>query len=179
MSIKPSIAMNLRLFVPAALILFTLGCGRTASVSDQVTANVERTVKEVVVTEGVPVTVADLSIEGMSCEQMCGGAIRKALAGLGVEGTEIKMNEAEGPDHAIVTYDPGKVSDAQMIEAIQKLHDGQYKVIAVAITKQVKGTTATSGEEKAASDEKGVSAYSGREVVLPSIVALLSRILRL
>lgn len=171
--------MNARLFLPtafAATLLFACG----TSTPDPVAAipGVERIVKEVAITSGVPVTMADLSIEGMSCEMMCGGSIKKALAALGVTGTEIKMNEAEGPDHAIVTYDESKITDAQMIEAIQKLHDGQYKVLAVTITKEVKGASASNSEAKQEAQDEGVSVSVPKEVVLPSILAILSRILR-
>ncbi|HMC97999.1 MAG TPA: heavy-metal-associated domain-containing protein, partial [Flavobacteriales bacterium] len=124
-------------------------------------------------------TTADLTIEGMSCEMMCGGSIRKALAALGVEGTEIKMSEGDAPDHAIVTYNESKVTDAQMVEAIQKLHDGQYTVKAVSITKQVLGSAATKNEGPKTEEEKGVSAYSSRtSTVLTGVLAILTRILR-
>ncbi|MBP6699492.1 MAG: heavy-metal-associated domain-containing protein, partial [Flavobacteriales bacterium] len=86
-------------------------------------AGVARTVSEVAITSGTPVTFADLSVEGMSCEMMCGGSIKKALAALpGVVGTEIKFEEGEAVDHAIVTFDPAQVNDAQLVEAVQKIH---------------------------------------------------------
>ncbi len=154
-------------------------CGTSSGpAADAVVEGVQRTVKEVTITSGEPVTMADLSIEGMSCEMMCGGSIKKALAGLGVTNTEIKMNESEGPDHAIVTYDASKVSDAQMIEAIQKLYDGQYKVVAVTVTKEVKGTSASNAGTEESKEEGAVSVSIPKEVVVPSIVALLTRILR-
>ena len=62
-------------------------CGSAAAV-----AGVARTVSEVAITSGTPVTFADLSVEGMRCEMMCGGSIKKALAALpGVVGTELKF----------------------------------------------------------------------------------------
>ena len=174
-----TIAMTLRLFVPAALVAsFFYSCGTSTADQVAVIPGVERIVREVSITSGEPVTTADLSIEGMSCEMMCGGSIKKALAALGVTGTEIKMNEAEGPDHAIVTYDDGKITDVQMIEAIQKLHDGQYKVLAVSITKEVLGTSASNSDAEQKVEEEGVSVSVPEEVVLPSILAILSRIIR-
>jgi len=159
----------------AALLL---GCGQSTPTAEAVIPGVERIVHEVVITSGEPVTLADLSIEGMSCEMMCGGSIKKALAALGVTGTEIKMSEVEGPDHAIVTYDAAKISDTEMIQVIHKLHDGQYKVLAVTITKEVKGNSASNSDPAAQSEDDEVSVYSPQEVVLPSIIALLGRILR-
>lgn len=172
--------MNRRKHILAlAAALVIMGCGRTAAPVEETLAQVQRTVTEVAITAGEPVAIADLSIEGMSCEMACGGAIRKALAKLGVDGTEIKMAEAEGPDHAVVTYDATKVSDEQMINAIQAIHDGQFKVVAVSITKQVKGSANGKAEPSKSEKEDGVQAYSPSEVVLPSVLAILSRILRM
>ena len=116
------------------LLITTLiaACSGNAPV-EQAVSSVARTVNEVAITSGEPVTIADLSIDGMSCEQMCGGAIKKALAKLGVQGTEIRMSEDDSPNHAIVTYNGSTLTDAQIIEAIQALHDGQYKVLALSL----------------------------------------------
>lgn len=143
-------------------------------------AGVERVVTEVAINAGVPVTMADLSIDGMSCEMMCGGSIKKALAKLpGVSGTEIKFVEGDERDHAIVTYDPTQVTDAEMVEAIQALHDGQYKVLAVNITKQVLAPGGSAGDANKAKNEEGsVSVYAPSSTVLPNILALLTQILR-
>jgi copper chaperone CopZ len=176
-----SFAMNFRYLSIAALFTSLLiGCSERPAVTvDTLAAGVERTVKEVAITSGDPITFADLSIEGMSCEMMCGGSIKKALAKLpGVNSTEIKFVEGDERDHAIVTYDETKVSDAQMIEAIQKLHDGQYKVLAVDITKQVKNPSASVSREENANN-KEVSVIAPAVSLLPSILALLTQIGRL
>lgn len=170
--------MNTRI-LPVVLFssALVLGCNRSTPVAESNIPGVERIVKEVAITSGDPVTMADLSIDGMSCEMMCGGAIKKALAALGVTGTEIKMSETEGPDHAIVTYDESKVSDAQMVEAIQQLYDGQYKVLAITITKEVKGSTTSNNEAQKEEGDDEVSVVVPKDLVVPSILALLSRIL--
>lgn len=170
--------MNTRLLLPFAVFFF-FACSRPAPVQDA-TAGIERLVEEVVISNGVPVTMADLSIEGMSCEMMCGGAIKKALAKLpGVSGTEIQFTEGDERDHAVVTYDESKVTDADMIAAIHELYDGQYKVLAVKITKQVKNAATITDTEKAAEANQGVSVLSPAVNVLPGILALLSHALRL
>lgn len=139
----------------------------------------EKVVQEVVITSGDPVTVADLQIEGMSCEMMCGGSIRKALNGLvGVAGTEIAFHEGDEPDHAVVTYDEALLSDEELIKAVQALYDGQYRVTAVTITRQVKGTSAGASTETNASGGDEVQVYLPGSVVVPSVITLLSRILR-
>jgi len=171
--------MITRIVFPLSLVAVTLlGCGRT-EVSNAVLPGIERIVQEVSINTGTPVTMADLGIDGMSCEMMCGGSIKKALAALGVEATQIKMGEGDASDHAIVTYDEAKVTDAQMVEAIQKLHDGQFTVKTVNITKQVLGGAATRNEGPKAEKEKSVSAYaSNTGTVLTGVLAVLTRILR-
>lgn len=164
-----------RLFLAAGIALL-MGCSGASNAPDQAAGAIARTVQEVAITSGEPVTIADLSIEGMSCEMMCGGAIKKALAKLGAQGTEIKMSEDDSPNHAIVTYDGAKLSDAQLVEAIQALHDGQYKVVAISITKQVKGGSGSAEQPKA--EEKSVSVIAPKDIVLPSILALVGRLLR-
>ncbi|MEZ4756320.1 MAG: heavy-metal-associated domain-containing protein [Flavobacteriales bacterium] len=142
-------------------------------------AGIERVVTDQVINTGTPITTADLAIDGMSCEMMCGGSIKKALAKLpGISGTEITFVEGDERDHAIVTYDPAQVSDAQMIEAIQALHDGQYQVKAVHITRQVLAAGAEGAAPSTGGDAASVQAYLPRPAVLPSLVALLSQILR-
>ena len=142
-------------------------------------ANVVRTVEEVAISSGVPVTSADISIDGMSCEMMCGGSIKKALAKLpGIESTEIKFVEGDEQDHAIVSYDDTKVTDDQMIEAIQALHDGQYKVMAVKVTKQVKSAASSNESVSNPRESATVTARApSSSIILPSLLAILTRIL--
>lgn len=132
------------------------------------------------ISSGTPVTMADISIDGMTCEMMCGGSIKKALGALpGIASTEIEFFEGDERDHAIVTFDESKVSDAQMIDAIQGLYDGQYKVLAVKITKQVKAGSSASNEGGAVKEERPVSVLAPAALILPGILSLLSHLLQL
>jgi copper chaperone CopZ len=175
--------MKTHLPILVAILLVISSCGSAPDATDVAAqaaiAGVERVVTEVAISEGAPVTMADLSIDGMSCEMMCGGSIKKALAKLpGVSGTEIKYVEGDERDHAIVTYDPAQVTDAQMVEAIQALHEGQYKVLAVNITKQVLAPGGAAGDANTTKEDKAVSVRDASSTVLPSILALLTQILR-
>ncbi len=178
---KPFLMNTLKPFALATL-LTALACGQAPQEAGTLATSVARTVKEVTISEGTPVSIADLKIEGMTCEMMCGGAIKKALATLpGIAGTEIKFQTADG-DHAIVTYDEGKVSDEQMIEAVQKANDGAYKVLAVDITKQVKEGNAGVHASRSAAEEGSKNAdvsTSVRDLVVPGLLGLLSRIVRM
>jgi copper chaperone CopZ len=163
-------------------LLLIQACGTAEQPAEQAATlpGVERVVKEVVITSGAPVVIADLGIEGMSCEMMCGGSIKKALAKLpGIASTEIQFIEGDERDHAIVTYDGTKVSDTEMVEAIQALHDGQYKVLSVTITKQVLGTAASTEAANEQQEEEGVSvSLPSSDVLLPSIITLLTSVFR-
>jgi copper chaperone CopZ len=177
-----SIMKHLLLLLLAAFVLMA-SCSTAPEpaevAADAALAGIERVVNEVAITSGTPVTVADLSIDGMSCEMMCGGSIKKALAKLpGVAGTDITFVEGDERDHAIVTYDESQVTDAQMVEAIQALHDGQYKVLAVTITKQVRGAGATTDEAAGDKEKSGVSVYAPSTTLLPNVVSLLAGLLR-
>ncbi len=167
---------------PFALVLSTtmlLSCS-TNSPAPQAASNIERTVVETAISSGTPITMADISIDGMTCEMMCGGSIKKALAALpGIASTEIEFVEGDERDHAIVTFDESKVNDAQMIEAIQGLYDGQYKVLAVKITKQVKAAGSASSEGAATKEEHPVSVLAPAAMILPGILSLLSHVLKL
>ena len=166
-------------FILALSSILLLSCSSTPP-APQVASNIERTVVETAISSGTPVTMADISIDGMTCEMMCGGAIKKALGALpGIASTDIKFTEGDERDHAIVTFDESKVNDAQMVEAIQALYDGQYKVLAVKITKQVKANNATSTEGAATKEEHQVSVLAPAVMILPGILSLLVHVLRL
>ncbi len=166
-----------------SLIMLFASCGSNTEAPDMGAAGaaIVRTVKEVAITSGTPMATADLTIQGMSCEMMCGGSIKKALAKLpGVNGTEITFQDGDAADHAIVTYDAAQVDDAALVQAVQTLYDGQYKVTEVAITKQVKAVSSIGDDGADGVARGGVKSYSSApaSAVLPSIVGLLTRILR-
>lgn len=166
--------------LPLAALLFACSGNVPEPAASSASTTIQRTVEEVVgATAG---TFADLSIEGMSCEMMCGGSIKKALAKLpGVNSTEIEFVEGDERDHAVVNYDATKVSDKEMIDAIQGLYDGQYKVVAVKITKQVPaaGATTSTSDKGQVTEVRSVRVIDPAAVVVPGILGLLSQVLRL
>lgn len=165
---------------PAILLLIAAfaACGEATSPAAGTTADVARSVNEVTITSGTPVSLADLSIEGMTCAMGCGGAIKSTLAKLpGVSGAEVNFTEAGNTNHVVVTYDPARVSDEDMVKAVQGIHDGQYKVSAVGITKQV--LKAGASDAPAEAGQEGQVNASLQSVALPSLVALLQRLMRI
>lgn len=144
------------------------------------TADVPRTEQDVTITSGTPVTMADISIDGMTCEMACGGAIKKALRSLpGVAAADIEFVEGDVTDHAIVTYDAARVSDAEMVKAIRALHDGQYKVLAVSVTHQVLAAPSEGSSAPGSESEGDKVSASLPDVLVPSILELLSQVVRL
>jgi copper chaperone CopZ len=165
----------MRTFFAFLLVASLMACGQGEVPT--ATAPVARTESQVLITSGTPVATADLSITGMTCGMGCGSTIKNALAKLpGVSATKIDFTSAEVANHAVVTFDPAKVSDAELVKAVQAIHDGQYKVQAVGVTKQVLSTGSV--EPSAEGDDGEVNA-SLPDVVFPSVVALLGRLLRI
>lgn len=158
-----------------AVVALAMACsGGSEPVS--VAARTENTVN---ITEGQPMATADLGISGMTCEMMCGGMIKSALAKVpGVENTEIVFHDGDKIGYAKVTYDPAKVDDAKFVQAVQALADGQYKVESIAVVKQVKNAPSAFKQQKDKSDE-GVSASLMPEVAMPNLVATLLALVRI
>ena len=160
-----------------AFLTLLCACGQGTSI-DQSASVANRTVKEVAVTEGEPVATADMGITGMTCEMMCGGMIKSALAKVpGVSKAEIAFHDGDAVGHAKVTYDPAKVNDAQLVSAVQSIADGQYKVASIAIVKQVKHTP--SAAKKQVDGEDDASASLLPEVAMPNLVATLLTLVRI
>ncbi len=176
--------MNAR---PALMFLFaitlSMGCSTGPSGIGEVGAvsetGVVRTVKEVTIRTGEPVTTADLRIEGMSCAMMCANSIQKTLAKLpGVTSAEVDFQEGDEADHALVVYDAEQVSDAELVQAVHKLHGGQYKVMAITITRQVKMSGGSGDVGATTKEDRGVNVYAPAAALLPSVLTILTRILR-
>lgn len=138
-----------------------------------------RTESTVMISEGQPMATADLNISGMTCEMMCGGMIKSALVKVpGVESTEIAFHDGDKIGHAKVTYDPAKVDDTKLVQAVQALADGQYKVESIAVVKQVKSAPSAAKQQNDKSDDD-VSASLMPEVAMPNLVATLLALVRI
>ena len=69
--------------------------------------------------------VAELSIEGMTCKEGCAAKIEEKLnASFGVANASVNFED----NTAIVRFDNEKISDDEIEEIIEELHDGQYDV---------------------------------------------------
>lgn len=167
--------MNKLTFFAAATLL-AMACSGPVSTDSRIVAN--RTENVVGISEGQPVATADLSISGMTCEMMCGSMIKSALVKVpGVEMTEVAFHDGDALGHAKVTYDPAKVNDAELVKTVQALADGQYKVEAVAVVKQVLGSP--SADKGAAKEKSDASASLLPEVHMPNLLSTLLSLVRM
>ncbi len=74
----------------------------------------------------------EFSIEGMSCEKMCGGAICKGLEKLeGVATTDLEFSSDNPVDKVTIEYDTDLVSVEDMKKKVEGLAGGAYAVKSV------------------------------------------------
>ena len=73
--------------------------------------------------------VAEIEVEGMTCEMGCGGDIRKALRGTGgVAKVDFDFEENREVNIARVQYDSETVATVDLKKIILSLNKGQFKV---------------------------------------------------
>jgi len=127
-------------------------------------------------------TVASLEIEGMGCAMACGSAISKALSNLdGVVATDIDFDADRDADYAIVEFDENKVSADQMMEAVNTLRKGHYKVSAVTIEQHVpaaNNAASTEESKNGAESPKTKGQIDTRSLTLPNVLDILNRFIR-
>lgn len=75
-------------------------------------------------------TVANLSIEGMTCAAGCGGKIQQDLRAMkGVTNTTLDFVEERSQNVVSVEFDPAVVTEQDLIKCVAGIADGQYKVV--------------------------------------------------
>jgi copper chaperone CopZ len=116
--------------------------------------------------------LANIAIDGMACEMMCGSKIAGELNGLeGVKNTDIEFKGEGQVNFALVEFDANTVSEQEMIKAVQAIANGHYKVNSVEVKHVVAG--AQTEEE----EEKKVSAYKpGLQYQMPNIFSVFTRL---
>lgn len=71
----------------------------------------------------------EISIQGMTCEKMCGGTVCRGLEKLeGVNSTELAFNPENPIDLVTVNFDSSIVSAKEMKEKVESIAGGVYKV---------------------------------------------------
>ncbi len=116
--------------------------------------------------------LANIAIDGMACEMMCGSKIAGELNGLeGVKNTDIEFKGEGEENYAIVEFDANTVSEQEMINAVQAIANGHYKVNSVEVKHVVAGTQVEEEEEEKVSVYKPELQYQ-----LPNIFSVFARL---
>jgi Cu+-exporting ATPase len=137
---KTNLMKKLFILTMTAALLFSCS-NETVKDTDKTTAMVDVpvTINEIKVGDMNDVkTVAELEIEGMTCEIGCAKTIKKTVSDLdGVKMAQVKFDADNPIDFAIVTYDPQKINEYEMAAAVQQLAGGQYKVKGIIVKKYI------------------------------------------
>jgi copper chaperone CopZ len=176
---------NNRLFkttVAIAVAVFMVACGGQSNQKDEAASEAPSDVTvsyiEKVSDDGEKYS-ASLAIDGMACEMMCGSKISSALAGVeGVSNAEIEFNGAEEDNYAVVEFDGSQVSEQKMIEAVQALANGHYKVKSVEVTHFMApdGSNVNSDIEEEEDAEVVGMVKPKLEYQLPNVFSALARL---
>ncbi len=127
---------------------------------------------------------AKIAVDGMSCSQMCTGAIKGCLKEIdGVKVADVYFDpERKAGDYATIEFDEKKITEKEMIAAIEKLNDGQYKVKSVEIVvSEVSYEKIEDKEDKKDDTKSGsskVTALNNITVAIPSIFAILNKVVQ-
>lgn len=107
-----------------------------------------------------PNMLADISISGMVDELNCTEPLKNLLlAMVGVTEIEIDFNSENEINHAKVKYDNSKINDREMVDAIEKLNEGAYKVEGVEL-KKLNENTAVSKKKNDEAEVSAVESFS-------------------
>ncbi len=114
------------------ILISALAIGMVAcSSSNQENATSNIVVEQILEKGSVAKTVAKFSIEGMTCAHGCGGKIQKELEDMdGVKSTELDFVEERKVNVVSVEFDAASIDENKMINLVNGLADGKYKVIA-------------------------------------------------
>ncbi len=163
--------------------LFTF-CSSEQSANNTAEEAKEITITETTVEGNEEKTTAKIALNGMSCEKMCGSMIKKCLRDIdGVKAADIDFDPVREGDFATVEFEPKKVTEKEMIAAIQKLNNGAYKVQSIEIvTTEVtyeKLDNNQEKEEESPKTDKGakVSALHLPSFQVPNVFGVLTKIL--
>ena len=119
------------------------------SSSEQAALNKNNTTEKPVLAENKE--SASYKIEGMACEFGCAKFIEKKIADLnGIINFKVDFELSE----AKVTFDNSKISNDEIVEFVEKLNDGQYKIKRI---------------ENASSDANGKMGSSAQVKDLPTV----------
>ncbi len=140
--------MKAKWTVVFSLAVLLMACGNNPTTGAEGSANAasaEVTVTHREVKSEVVKTVANLSIEGMTCSAGCGGKIQKDLQALtGVIETKLDFEEERPQNVIAVEYNPETLSEQDLIRCVNSVADGRYQVRSAEVI-SYKGLQASQG----------------------------------
>jgi len=175
--------MNTKLFLTAvlgSLVLISCGGEKKNEKKDE-----KKDTTAVVTAPKMDVTpnaIADFGIKGMVCEMNCVGSVKKTVLALaGVDSWDMEFDSEKDVNHAKVKFDKTVVSEKQMVDAIQKINDGQYKVESVDVREmteeEIKTDAATSEVLDEINSEEEITSGSGGSLSMPNIFVVFGNTL--
>lgn len=94
----------------------------------------KKKVREIIVKEGEPKSIATLTIDGMSCEVNCAAKIKSTLSALGgVTSCDVDFQNKK----ANVVFDNTKLTEEALIAEVEKLNENQYSVKEIEVEKTI------------------------------------------
>jgi periplasmic mercuric ion binding protein len=164
--------MKKRIFTGFIAMAFAFAIAGCSNEGAQNSDAAETTFTEKVVEADEDGAVAFMAIEGMSCEVGCAKFINKKLSvAEGVLASEIDFEEGI----AKVSFDPEKTNAKDLAGMVNKLNDGQYKVVNVEVEKRKKAANAPEVKEsssKASSSDNDLEQVSFRSISFPNVFNL-------
>lgn len=177
--------MRSTFFVFAAavsMLVFNQGCSQpqdTDAVQSEAAGEqpvpISRTVA--VSETGEKKTTATLAVEGMGCAMACGSKISSTLAALdGVNNPDVNFIGAGEDNSVTVEYDASKVTEHEMINAVNGMKGGHYEVKRVMIV-QYEGKAEQSEAEGDESKKDKIGGLTPKlRYELPDIFGVFSRL---
>lgn len=118
-----------KIFLALALSIGVAACTESAAPSAPATVVTHRDLDS-----EVNKMVAKMSIEGMMCAEGCGGKIQQDLQALpGVVTTELEFEDQRPENVVKVEFDPAALNEQQLIQCVQGIADGKYRVVSVEV----------------------------------------------
>ncbi len=116
-----------------ALLISLFACSCNSGVqSDQQAADIPITYVEMK-SEAIR-TVANISIEGMTCSAGCGGKIQQDLKALkGVNTTTLDFADDRPMNVVSVEFNPSELKELDLIKCVNGISDGKYHVKSVEV----------------------------------------------
>ncbi len=157
----------------AGLMLMAAGC--TTNVTDPVET------PQNIPGKAAGFQVADMVIEGMTCQLSCAGRMYIKLDEMdGVGSIDIRFANIEGNDNhdrALVEFDPNKLTQDDLVAAVNAVGGGVYFVKSTTVTNPTKDGTSEGNKKNRSSDEAEVS-YStpSLQYELPNIFEVFTRL---